>query len=421
MKVTTIEEAQDICNMKVEDIIGPLQTFKLAINDRFEKKNKSITFISNTENKEDQCDLETDEGISNAIVLLGRQFNKVLKIMDRMSRPNVKNMSFDISKNNDSHRKARREENPNQGKGETDDETAKHVTSFTSRYEYDEDSCAEDVSYEEFSASYKELCVKSKEVCKTGEEQKRILAQLQAEKEKFLSTVTDLENKVTLLSSKLEKMTKSIRMLNNGSGMLYEIIQVGKGDGNLKGICFNYQYQNKQGKTPVTKFIPLERKYEPMMSDQMLQHPARHQETQTKVKFLPWKCDYYGKYGHIKPFCYRLYGYPKYPKYPTTNHVMIKTRKEWKPKIVVYSLIAHTSLRAPSREDWYFDSGCSRHMTGVNKYLVEIKSYSYSFVTFGDGAKGEIKGIRKIGCTGPPRLDDVLLMKGLTANLISIS
>jgi hypothetical protein len=27
----------------------------------------------------------------------------------------------------------------------------------------------------------------------------------------------------------------------------------------------------------------------------------------------------------------------------------------------------HTSLRAYSREDWYFDSGCSRHMTGVKK------------------------------------------------------
>ncbi|KAI5405393.1 hypothetical protein KIW84_052249 [Lathyrus oleraceus] len=30
-------------------------------------------------------------------------------------------------------------------------------------------------------------------------------------------------------------MTKSIRMLNNGSDMLDEILQVGKGAGNLKG------------------------------------------------------------------------------------------------------------------------------------------------------------------------------------------
>jgi len=60
-------------------------------------------------------------------------------------------------------------------------------------------------------------------------------------------------------------------------------------------------------------------------------------------------------------------------------------------------------------------------MTGVKKYLVDIRSYSTNFVTFGDGAKGEIKGVGKLACTRLPRLDNVLLVKGLTANLISIS
>ncbi|KAI5390946.1 hypothetical protein KIW84_075988 [Lathyrus oleraceus] len=119
---------------------------------------------------------------------------------------------------------------------EIDDETAKHVTAFTSRYESDDDSCDEDVSYKELVASYKELYVRIEEVCKTREEHKRIIAQLQVEKEKLLSTVTDLKNEVTLLSSKLENMTNSIRMLNNGSDMLNEIIQVGKEAGNLKAI-----------------------------------------------------------------------------------------------------------------------------------------------------------------------------------------
>ena len=52
MKVTTIEEAQDISNMKVEELVGSLQTFELAINERSEKKNKSIAFISNTNDEE---------------------------------------------------------------------------------------------------------------------------------------------------------------------------------------------------------------------------------------------------------------------------------------------------------------------------------------------------------------------------------
>lgn len=50
-----------------------------------------------------------------------------------------------------------------------------------------------------------------------------------------------------------------------------------------------------------------------------------------------------------------------------------------------------------------------------------MKSYSTGYVTFGGGAKGEIKGVGRLTCTGLPSLDDVLLVKGMTANLISIS
>jgi len=259
--------------------------------------------------------METDEGIFDAIVLLRRQFNTVLKRIDKMPRPNVKNMSFDISKNNDFQRKARNEEKPNQGKGikchscegfghirsecptylkkqkkglsvswyddddsegELDDETTKHVTTFTGRCESNEDSWIEDVSYEELTDSYKELCTRSEEVCKIGEKQKRIITQLQAEEEKQLSTISSLQNEVTLLSSKVQNKTKFIRMLNNWSDMLDEILQVGKRTGNLKGIWFNYQSLNKLGKTPVTKFIPSKKEYELTMLDQMLQHPSRH-------------------------------------------------------------------------------------------------------------------------------------------------
>lgn len=60
-------------------------------------------------------------------------------------------------------------------------------------------------------------------------------------------------------------------------------------------------------------------------------------------------------------------------------------------------------------------------MTGVKKFLGNIKSYSTGYVTFGDGAKGEIKGVGRLECTGLLSLDNVLLVKGLTINLISIS
>lgn len=102
VKVTTIEEAQDISNMRVDELVGSLQTFEFGISDKSENKNKSISFVSNIEDEEDQCDLDTDEGMSNAIVLLRRQFNRVLKGMHCKSRQNDKNISPDISKNSGS-------------------------------------------------------------------------------------------------------------------------------------------------------------------------------------------------------------------------------------------------------------------------------------------------------------------------------
>lgn len=53
MKVKTIEEARDLSNIKVDELIGFLQTFEMTTNDRIEKKNKSIAFVSNIEEDED--------------------------------------------------------------------------------------------------------------------------------------------------------------------------------------------------------------------------------------------------------------------------------------------------------------------------------------------------------------------------------
>jgi hypothetical protein len=60
-------------------------------------------------------------------------------------------------------------------------------------------------------------------------------------------------------------------------------------------------------------------------------------------------------------------------------------------------------------------------MTGVERFQVDVKSYTTSYVTFGDDAKVEIKGIVKLVNSGLPKLEDVLLVKELKANLISIS
>lgn len=128
---------------------------------------------------------------------------------------------------------------------------------------------------------------------------------------------------------------------------------------------------------------------------------------------LSLRCHHCGRYGHIRPYCFELYGYPQsyiQPRLKRKDGKHIQAMKEWKPKPVVNSFIYHTYLRVSSKEDWYFDSGCSRHMTGEKKYLEELKSYSNSYVTFDDGTNGIIKGICKMVSPGLPCINYVLLV-----------
>ncbi|KAK2376831.1 gag-protease polyprotein [Trifolium repens] len=460
MKVTTIEEAQDIASMKVEELVGSLQTFEMNFSDKIEKKGKSIAFTSNTDNEE-----VDEEDLSKDIVLLGRQFNKILKSVDRRPRRNVQHIQPDISKQGNISAKTETDDESvqcyecegyghiktecatylkKQKKGlavtwydedisdnELEGVAANHVSATTVVCDSDNDSCDEDLTYKELASAYKELCIRSEKICRTNveqeivinqlksekstaEEQNAIIDQLKMEKQKLQAKVTNLEDEVKQVTSNLEIMTKSVRMLSTGTKKLNEILSIRNHANDPTGVGCEVIYNNE---TLESNFVPAQNR-----SDlKMLPHPAPHQKPVNKRRSTSLKCHYCGKYGHIKSFCYKLYGYPKKKPQPRAYHRMARTKKELKPKAKVAAHIAHTSFRTSSKEDWYFDSGCSRHMTGEERFLVDIKSYTSSYVTFGDGAKGQIKGIGKLINNGLPELDNVLLVKGLKANLISIS
>jgi hypothetical protein len=61
-------------------------------------------------------ELDKEGNISDAFVLIGSQFNNVLKKMDSRPRTNVQNISLDINKQMNSQRKTISEENTIQGK-----------------------------------------------------------------------------------------------------------------------------------------------------------------------------------------------------------------------------------------------------------------------------------------------------------------
>ncbi|WJX61979.1 hypothetical protein P8452_47025 [Trifolium repens] len=188
------------------------------------------------------------------------------------------------------------------------------------------------------------------------------------------------------------------------------------------------------------------------MSSHMAQHPAQHKRNENirqlhkqQKKHTPRphlkklysqnrrafnRCDHCGRSGHVMKECFKIHGYPQRPRPPRKNEKKIlvqqekyqetQVKKVWRPK-EDSKLKAHTCIRLSSYEDWYFDSGCSKHMTGDKKYLKELRPCSKGSVTFGDGAKGRIKGICKLRDPSLPYLDKVLLVEGLTTSLISIS
>ena len=74
-----------------------------------------------------------------------------------------------------------------------------------------------------------------------------------------------------------------------------------------------------------------------------------------------------------------------------------------------------------TKNKWYLNSGCSRHMTGDKEQFNKLDAKDGGHVTFGDNAKGKIIGIGEIGNPHSLSMHHVLLVDGLKHNLLSIS
>ena len=120
----------------------------------------------------------------------------------------------------------------------SEEESAKLVTVLTSVCTSDSDTSDEEVTFEELADTYKKLCIRSAEVCVQNEKQSKLIIKLEAEKRANLETISHLEGEVQLLNSQLNQMTKSVKMLTNGTDKLEEILQVGQNVGNKYGLGF---------------------------------------------------------------------------------------------------------------------------------------------------------------------------------------
>ncbi|CAM8913334.1 unnamed protein product [Rhodiola kirilowii] len=132
------------------------------------------------------------------------------------------------------------------------------------------------------------------------------------------------------------------------------------------------------------------------------------------------RCFNCNQVGHLKSRCPELHNFLR--RMDQLHEVSRPPMKQiWRIKQKETCLVAFSSTFLPEKQRWYFDSGCSRHMTGNPGFLTKIEWIKGKTVTFGDGIEGRVVGRGTLKVPGLPRLTEVFLVEGLQANLISIS
>ncbi|PNX85016.1 gag-protease polyprotein [Trifolium pratense] len=212
MKVTALEEAKDISEMKLDELVGSLQTF-VATNERMDKKTKSIAFVSNAEEEDQQKTSEKPRSDEKAIQRKGVQCHECegyghirtecATFLKKQKKGLTVSWSDDYS--------------------EGEAETVKFINALTGVCTSDTESCDEVLTYDELTESYKELCLKSEEVCRISEKQKETISKLQTERIVNLTKISEVSDKceeglrtieehkaiiVNLETDKLEKLAE---------------------------------------------------------------------------------------------------------------------------------------------------------------------------------------------------------------------
>ncbi|KAL5564602.1 hypothetical protein UlMin_027766 [Ulmus minor] len=72
------------------------------------------------------------------------------------------------------------------------------------------------------------------------------------------------------------------------------------------------------------------------------------------------------------------------------------------------------------KSDWYFDSGCTKHMTGDIRNFYSLDNFGTGTIVYGNGEISNILRVGQADITGLPTMDKVCYVDKLTVNLISI-
>ena len=289
--------------------------------------------------------------------------------------------------------------------------------------------------------------------------------------------------KVASLEKELDEARQQLSSFASSSNKLDNILTVGRSSHDRRGLGFIASTSSTPTTTPVfvascEPVVPLNKSSSSSKDKGILPLPKTSAPTThtlfKKVASKPkslYVCSYCHRKGHTSKFCWDWVETPQYPTYSSWNppppfygyppwsfppppfhspssfsysrvsqvvppkRTKAKSRsarkptkitKVWVPKSSLSTTtrcnVATTVLHALKKSDlWYLDSGCSRHMTGDPSKLHGLVSFQGGNVTFGDGNTSRVIGKGTVENIGLSPKDEVLLVDGLKANLISIS
>ncbi|WZY92900.1 hypothetical protein YC2023_065229 [Brassica napus] len=200
------------------------------------------------------------------------------------------------------------------------------------------------------------------------------------------------------LQAKLDQHNKNIRMLT-GTKQLDKILCAGRTENSHMGLGYTGRQYGDTGKT---NFVSGGYAHAEELSSKTIVHQTSG-------------CFFCGKFNHYKKFCYlkwvkQVWKQHKFWRIEKTNQVWMKTdmysRTVNNGVCGVRCNMARVTDDSDSDEPWYFDSGCSRHMTGNAEYLEEVskvkggkESGEATIVTCGKRRSNAclLKGMRNYG------------------------
>ncbi|XP_062086925.1 uncharacterized protein LOC133793633 [Humulus lupulus] len=477
-----MEEAKDFSNMKVEELMGSLRTFELNQKIRqkdkpnpSKEKEKTIAFKS--------TEMETpDEGDSDSeMALLSKKFQKYMKkIGNRQTIGKAPRGNFSYSKPSFSNKKgiqcrecegfghiqaecANTLKKNKKGMivtwsdedSDNSEEEKENVAFTTSVSESTlreakmvclnnctkgeiSDSDESDLNDESLGEAYKKLYESWEKLCSENRslvsKNKDLSAEIKIlvdQNELLENDINSKINEISKLTKDLENLNKNVRMLNPGSTVFEEIQNAGQ-QGHIGLGASSSQKVQKTVFVSAGLLAPESSAPTGIVSDSTENKPVVTEKRFTGRKnkgkntvFIP-TCHFCGRKGHIRPRCFTLMNFAKNKYFEKSNYFKenmkvkrSKSKNVWIEKKKCFAGICDDRL--PSSYLWYFDSGCSRHMTGNKTILTDIRPMHCGSVTFGNGIEGNVLGIGTLDFDGLPRIKGILLVEGLKANLLSIS